>query len=95
MGEFYNKLKTLREEKGISLEDINKRTKINISILKAIENGTFSELPDTYQRLFIRAYAAEIGADPDKTIYDLEHYLGIEEKPEEKPDLQLQFSRKI
>ena len=85
MSEFYKNLKKFREEKGISLEDINKRTKINISILNAIENGEFSELPDTYQRLFIRAYAAEIGADPDKTIYELEQYLGLEHKKEEKP----------
>ena len=85
MSEFYKNLKTLREEKDISLEDINKRTKINISILKAIENGKFSELSDTYQRLFIRAYATEIGADPDKTIYDLEQYLDTENKKDEKP----------
>ena len=84
MSDLYKNLKTLREEKGISLEDINKRTKINISILNAIEDGKFSELPDTYQRLFIRAYATEIGADPDKVIYDLEQYLGIEIKKEEK-----------
>ena len=86
MSEFYKNLKKFREEKGISLEDINKRTKINISILNAIENGEFSELPDTYQRLFIRAYATEIGADPDKVIYDLEQYLGIEIKKEETPE---------
>jgi len=85
MSEFYKNLKTLREEKDISLEDINKRTKISISILKAIENGKFSELSDTYQRLFIRAYATEIGEDPDKTIYDLEQYLDTENKKDEKP----------
>ncbi len=43
MSEFYKNLKKIRKEKGISLEDINKRTKINISILNAIENGEFSE----------------------------------------------------
>ena len=85
MSEFYKNLKKLREEKGISLEDINKRTKINAPILKAIENGEFSDLTDTYQRLFIRAYATEIGEDPDRTIYDLEQYLDTENKKDEKP----------
>ena len=32
MIEFYKNLKKLREEKGISLEDINKRTKFDASI---------------------------------------------------------------
>ena len=77
MSKFYKDLKAMREEKGISLEDINKRTKINISILKAIENGEFSDFSETYQRLFIRAYATEIGANPDKILYDLEQYLDI------------------
>ena len=44
MIEFYKNLKKLREEKGISLEDINKRTKINITILKSLENGEFAEI---------------------------------------------------
>ena len=65
MIEFYKNLKKLREEKGISLQDINKRTKINITILKSLENGEFAEISETYLRLFIRAYAAEIGGDPD------------------------------
>ena len=83
MIEFYKNLKKLREEKGISLEDINKRTKINITILRSLENGEFAEISETYLRLFIRAYAAEIGADPDKTIFDLDDFLSIKDKKPE------------
>ena len=86
MIEFYKNLKKLREEKGISLEDINKRTKINITILKSLENGEFAEISETYLRLFIRAYAAEIGADPDKTIFDLNDYLSNKNKKDKKPE---------
>ena len=81
MSHLYKNLKTLRKGKGISLEDINKRTKINISTLKAIESGDFSDLTSTYQRLFIRAYAAEIGANPEDIIKDLEESMELKRKP--------------
>jgi len=81
MSHLYKNLKTLRKGKGISLEDINKRTKINISTLKAIESGDFSGLTSTYQRLFIRAYAAEIGANPEDIIKDLEESVELKRKP--------------
>ena len=81
MSDLYKNLKTLRKEKGISLENINKRTKINISTLKAIESGDLSSLTSTYQRLFIRAYAAEIGANPEDIIKDLEESMELKRKP--------------
>ena len=81
MSDLYKNLKTLRKEKGISLEDINKRTKINISTLKAIESGDLSSLTRTYQRLFIIAYAAEIGANPEDIIKDLEESIELKRKP--------------
>ena len=81
MSHLYKNLKTLRKGKGISLEDINKRTKINISTLKAIESGDFSDLTSTYQRLFIRAYAAEIGANPEDIIKNLEESVELKRKP--------------
>ena len=81
MSDLYKNLKTLRKEKGISLEDINKRTKINISTLKAIESGDLSGLTRTYQRLFIIAYAAEIGANPEDIIKDSEESIELKRKP--------------
>ena len=44
MAQFYKELKDLRESRGISLEEISERAKINISYLKAIESGSFSEI---------------------------------------------------
>ena len=81
MSDLYKNLKTLRKEKGISLEDINKRTKINISTLKAIESGDLSSLTRPYQRLFIIAYAAEIGANPEDIIKDSEESIELKRKP--------------
>ena len=76
MTDFFKELKTIRTEKGIELEKIHKRTKISLSALHAIEKGMFDQLPYTYVRLFLRAYALEIGVDPEKTLDELEIYLG-------------------
>ena len=76
MSEFYTELKTLRKQQGINLEEIHNRTKINLSYLEAIEDGRFNLLPHTYIRLFIRAYATEIGANPEEIVNNLENFLG-------------------
>ena len=89
MSEFYKELKELRKERGIDLEEIHSRTKISVGTLKAIEDGQFSQLPHTYTRLFVRAYALEIGADADDTLRQLERLLGNESAPlNEKNDLE-------
>ena len=89
MSEFYKELKELRKERGIDLEEIHSRTKISVDTLKAIEDGQFSQLPHTYTRLFVRAYALEIGADADDTLRQLERLLGNESAPlNEKNDLE-------
>ena len=91
MDQFYKDLKALRESRGIDLDDIHHRTKIGIDYLIAIENGHFSQLPHTYVRLFVRAYALEVGADPDETLNQLEATLG--KKP--KTDKPKQNSEKV
>ncbi len=81
MSEFYRDLKALRQEQGIDLEEIHKRTKISLTYLNAIEDGRFDQLPHTYVRLFIRAYATEIGADSDEILNNLEKILGKKTSP--------------
>lgn len=81
MSEFYTELKALREERGIDLEEIHQRTKISLASLNAIENGQFSQLPHTYMRLFVKAYATEIGADAEETLSQLESFLGNKPAP--------------
>lgn len=76
MTEFYTELKSMRDKQGIDLEEIHNRTKISLNYLHAIENGRFDLLPHTYIRLFIRAYAIEIGADSEQILNDLENFLG-------------------
>ena len=76
MATFYTELKELRNSKGISLEQIHERTKINIKYLRAIEAGDFDILPIPYLRLFLRAYSDEIGGNADNALEQLDSFLG-------------------
>ena len=76
MAQFYKELKELRISKDISLEDLESKTKININYLKAIEEGDFKVLPIPYLRLFIRAYAIEIGGEAVRALDQLDSFVG-------------------
>ena len=78
MSDLHKKLKALRREQKIDLAAIEKRTKINLEYLKAIESGKFEVLPSTYIRLFLKAYCVEIGADPVDAIRQMDILLGVE-----------------
>ena len=76
MAQFYKELKELRLSKEISLEELETRTKINIRYLEAIEEGNFEILPVPYLRLFLRAYATEIGGNSDRSLEQLDSFIG-------------------
>ena len=76
MAQFYKELKDVRLTQGIDLGELEKRTKINIKYLKAIEAGNFDILPVPYLRLFLRAYAEEIGGDSIRALEQLDSFLG-------------------
>jgi len=62
-------LKTVREEKGETLDEISKITRIGKNYLAAIEEGAASRLPNqAYTRGFIRLYAAHLGLSPDEAL---------------------------
>ena len=65
---FYSHYKKIRRERKIALEDISKRTKIDIKYLKSLESGKFAEIPGIYVKLFFKAYINEIGCDIDEAI---------------------------
>ena len=79
MSDLHKKLKALRREQKIDLAAIEKRTKINLEYLKAIESGEFEVLPSTYIRLFLKAYCVEIGADPVDAMRQMDILLGVED----------------
>ncbi len=62
-------LKRAREARGVSLREIATKTKISVTALEAVERNDFSRLPGgIFGRSFIRAYAIEVGMDPDATV---------------------------
>jgi len=76
LAQFYKELKELRQSQDISLEDISSRTKINIQYLRSIENGDFNKIETPYLRLFLRAYAEEIGGDSTRSLEQLDSFMG-------------------
>lgn len=60
-------LKKAREDRGISLEEVSKATKIQEKFLRALEEGNYSVLPnEVYTRGFVRNYAQFLGLDIEK-----------------------------
>ena len=73
---FYKDFQEKRKELGLTIEQISQKIKINPDILKNIEKGEFEQLPDLYVRLFIKAYAAELGFDPEEMLKKYEAHTG-------------------
>ena len=64
-------MKRLRERRGISLRDIADNTKLSERTLEALERNDLSRLPGgIFSRGVVRAYAEQIGADPEATVQD-------------------------
>ncbi len=62
-------LKQAREQRGISLRAIAEHTKISVLALEALERNDMSRLPGgIFTRAFVRAYAGEVGLDPEDTV---------------------------
>ena len=62
--EIGTRLKSARDNSGLSLSQINERTKIPFNHLEAIEQGNFDDLPEpVYVAGFIKRYADCVGLD--------------------------------
>lgn len=65
------RLRAAREARDMELRDIAATTKISIGALEAVEQNDFDPLPGgIFTRAFVRAYAAEVGLDPEQTTRD-------------------------
>ena len=70
-GGFGGKLREAREQRGVSLRQIANATKISMGALEALERNQVSRLPGgIFSRAFVRAYAIEVGLDPEETIQE-------------------------
>lgn len=71
---FGESLQQERELRGIMLEDISARTKVNIRFLEAIEHDDFSVLPaKAFAKGFLRSYARVVGLDEDVVLTNFEY----------------------
>lgn len=62
-------LKDARERRGLSLQDVEQKTKIGTRYLQAIEEGQFDLIPgEVYLKGFIRSYARTVGVDGEALI---------------------------
>ena len=62
-------LRTLREQAGTTLRQIADTTKLPLLSLQALEDNRIDRLPGgIYRRSIVRAYAVEIGIDPQETL---------------------------
>jgi len=74
--EFYEDLKKKRLAKGVSLDEIHQKTRLPLHYLKAIEAGEMKKLPERYERMYLRRYAKEIGANPEEVVRDYDVLTG-------------------
>jgi cytoskeletal protein RodZ len=66
-------LKNARQEKNLSLQDIQEATKIRKKYLEAIEANDFSVLPgNVYLKVFVKGYAREVGVDYQQLLANYE-----------------------
>lgn len=82
-----SRLKKIRQERGLSLEDMQKKTKIHFNVLRAIEGDSISDLSLIYLKGFIKIYCTSLGLDPKE-------YTGQSSQPH-KPVLNATVGRPI
>ena len=67
MGELGQLLREAREQKGVSLEQVEEATRVRQKFLQALEEENFGALPaETYVKGFLRTYATYLELDPDQ-----------------------------
>jgi cytoskeleton protein RodZ len=62
-------LRQAREKRGVSLQQVAVATKISVHTLESLERNDPSKLPGgIFSRAFVRAYAREVGLDPEAAV---------------------------
>ena len=64
------RLKKIRLEKGLTLEEVQKKTKIHLNVLKAIEGDGLTNLNPVYLKCFLKIYCKFLGIEPKDYIPD-------------------------
>ncbi|MCL6588613.1 MAG: DUF4115 domain-containing protein [Firmicutes bacterium] len=84
MKEIGEYLRQVREEKNLSLKDIQEATKISLRYLEAIDQGDFERIPgEVYRKGFLANYAAAVGLDGQEILRKY-HQLKAEQEEKER-----------
>jgi cytoskeleton protein RodZ len=65
LDKFAEELKQIRDSKGLTLQQVAVKTKIDYKFLVAMEDGDFEFFPDLYVRAFLKEYLRILGADEE------------------------------
>lgn len=64
------RLKKIRLEKGLTLEEVQKKTKIHLNVLRAIEGDGLTNLNPVYLKSFLKIYCKFLGVEPKDYVPD-------------------------
>jgi cytoskeletal protein RodZ len=82
-----DRLRQERLRRGLDIERLAEQTKINPSMLEAIEADDLEKLPGSFfTRSFVRQYARALGLDEDEFEPELKRLTSVEETPD--PDAE-------
>jgi cytoskeletal protein RodZ len=93
MIEIGQRLKRARQEKGITLEEIASRTRINLAYLQNMEQGKFDFLPAPYVIAFTKSFANYVGLDGNEVVASLQVPVQTPVAPKPVHDARLPATR--
>ncbi|MFQ5401387.1 MAG: helix-turn-helix domain-containing protein [Anaerolineae bacterium] len=74
MNELGHILREARENRGLTLAEVEKQTRIRVKFLEALESGNYAKLPTpAHVRGFLRNYARFLDLDPQPLINRFQH----------------------
>ena len=65
---FFSNFSSIRESKGITIDDIASKTKLQKNYIIAIESGDFKILPPVYAKLFLKTYSNFLNFDTENIL---------------------------
>jgi len=83
-----SRLKKIRQERGLSLEDVQKKTRIHLNVLRAIEGDSISNLSPIYLKGFIKIYCGYLGLEAND-------FIGQSVSQPQKPPLNASVGRPV
>lgn len=81
-----DQLQLARENAGLTIKKVSKKTKINQKYLEALESGEYNKLPaGLYERKFLKEYAGFLDLNVDRLLEEFEKEKKVEEQEKKRP----------